>query len=113
MSPTLPFVRRMANLLLSERVANASIGKNWLTRFVRRHEELFSKFLRKYDYQRAKCEDLVLIQGWFDRVQATIAKYGIVEEDIYNFDETGFQMGVIATAKVITQRRPRGSQSGS
>jgi len=24
-----------------------------------------------------------------------IAKYGVAEEDIYNFDETGFQMGVI------------------
>jgi hypothetical protein len=30
------------------------------------------------------------------------SKYGIQEEDIYNFDETGFQMGVIVTAKVIT-----------
>ena len=25
-----------------------------------------------------------------------------MDEDIYNFDETGFQMGVISTAKVIT-----------
>ena len=25
-------------------------------------------------------------------------------EDIYNFNETGFQIGVIATAKVITGR---------
>jgi hypothetical protein len=26
-----------------------------------------------------------------------------VDEDIYNFDETGFQIGVISTAKVITR----------
>jgi hypothetical protein len=32
----------------------------------------------------------------------TIAKYGVTEEDIFNFDETGFQMGVILTSKVIT-----------
>jgi hypothetical protein len=25
-----------------------------------------------------------------------------VDENIYNFDETGFQMGLISTAKVIT-----------
>jgi hypothetical protein len=31
-----------------------------------------------------------------------MAKYGILDEDIYNFDETGFQMGVISIAKVIT-----------
>jgi hypothetical protein len=35
-------------------------------------------------------------------VQNIIAKHGILNEDIYNFNETGFQMGVIAAAKVIT-----------
>jgi hypothetical protein len=30
-----------------------------------------------------------------------IAKYGVTEEDIFNFDETSFQMGVISTSKVI------------
>jgi hypothetical protein len=29
-------------------------------------------------------------------------KYGIIDEDIYNFDETVFQIGVVTTAKVIT-----------
>jgi len=35
-------------------------------------------------------------------VQNTIAKYRILSNDIYNFDETGFQIGVISTAKVVT-----------
>ena len=30
------------------------------------------------------------------------AKYGIVDEDIYNFDETGFIMGKILSQSVIT-----------
>jgi hypothetical protein len=63
---------------------------------------------RKYDYQRAKCEDPVLIQGWFSVVRNLIAKYGILEEDIYNFDETGFQIGVISTSKVITRAERKG-----
>ena len=29
-------------------------------------------------------------------------KYGIVDTDIYNFDETGFMIGVILTAIVVT-----------
>ncbi|KAM4064167.1 DDE superfamily endonuclease [Hirsutella rhossiliensis] len=65
--------------------------------FTFRHDALMSKYLRKYDYQRAL-------------VRATIAKYGIAAEDIYNFDETGFQMGVIATAKVVTQTKPSTSK---
>lgn len=32
-----------------------------------------------------------------------IAQYGITSDDIYNFDESGFAMGVSATTKVIKQ----------
>jgi hypothetical protein len=35
-------------------------------------------------------------------VQNTIAKYRLEGEDIYNFDKAGFQIGVIATGRVIT-----------
>jgi hypothetical protein len=50
-------------------------------------------------------------------VKNTIAKYGIHAEDIYNFDETRFQMGVISTTKVITSaersNRPISIQPGN
>jgi hypothetical protein len=36
------------------------------------------------------CEDREQIKGWFRLVRNIIAKYGIVQDDIYNFDETGF-----------------------
>ena len=38
----------------------------------------------------------------------TIEKYGVAEDDIFNFDETGFQMGVISTSKVITTSERKG-----
>jgi len=44
----------------------------------------------------------VLIWAWFKRVQDIKIEYGILNKDTWNFDETGFQMGVITTAKVIT-----------
>jgi hypothetical protein len=42
-------------------------------------------------------------------VEETIAKYGVRNDDIHNFDETGFQMGVISSMKVIIglERRAR------
>jgi hypothetical protein len=43
-----------------------------------------------------------LISLWFKLIKDTIIKYSVIEEDIFNFDETGFQMGVISTSKVIT-----------
>jgi hypothetical protein len=109
-------VQEMADLLLSER-GESSVGKNWTTNFIKRRTEIKAKFSRKYDYKRAKCEDPKIIQEWFSLVRNTVAKYGILEQDIYNFDEAGFAMGVIATAKVVTsleaKSRPKTIQPGN
>jgi hypothetical protein len=44
-----------------------------------------------------------MIRPWFERVQATKQKYGILDKDVYNFDETGFVMGLVidSSSKVI------------
>ena len=91
----------MANRLLATR-NQLRIGKHWVSNFIKRRLELWMRFQHKYDYQRAKCEDPEVIQGWFNLVRNTIAKYGIQDADIYNFDETGFMMGVISTGIVVT-----------
>ena len=98
-------VREIANLLLMRRGSTPvqTVGKNWVTNFVKRHSELSTRFSRRYNYERAKCEDPKIIQEWFNCVQHTILQYGIDPDDIYNFDETGFAMGLTATAKVITR----------
>ena len=36
------------------------------------------------------------------------AKYGILDDDIYNFDEIGFLMGMLLHAKVIIALEKRG-----
>jgi RecB family endonuclease NucS len=46
-------------------------------------------------------EDPNTIVEWFRLVEKTIAQYGITSDDIYNFDESGFAMGVSATTKII------------
>jgi hypothetical protein len=50
-------------------------------------------------------EDPKLIREWFSVISNTKAKYGICDEDIYNFDETGFQMGQIRSAMVVTSSK--------
>jgi len=98
-------VREMANLLLESRGITPvlSVGKNWVTKYVKRHSELSSRFSRRYNYERAKCEDPKIISEWFSLVQKTIDENGIDPDDVYNFDETGFAMGLTATARVITR----------
>jgi hypothetical protein len=102
MPPRIATVQQMASLLAMQLPGARPVGKNWVQGFLKRHNDLQSKWNRKYDYQRAKCEDPKLIHEWFKRIQDTKAQYGILDEDSYNFDESGFQMGVIATARVVT-----------
>ena len=49
-----------------------------------------------------KYKDLITISKWFNCIQAIIAQYGILPENTFNFNETKYAMGVIATVKVIT-----------
>jgi hypothetical protein len=99
--PRHSLVREMANHLLSQH-GDQQVGEKWVYNLIQRRPEIESKFSRKYNYERAKCEDPKIIQEHFDRVRDAISKYGILPEDIYNFDETGFAMGLCTTAKVIT-----------
>ena len=101
-------VRQMANLLLEKRSdlgqgSGSGIGKHQVINFVQRHQALQTRYNRKYNYQQAKYEDPAIIREQFHLVQNTIAKYSIQNKDIYNFDKTGFQIGVISTTKVVTR----------
>jgi hypothetical protein len=112
----LRFVEEMANSLLADRDA-PPVGTRWAHNFVKRQPELKTRLFRRYDYQRAKCEDPTIIRGWFRLVENTIAKYGIQSDDIWNFDETGFMMGIMQSGMVVTgaerQGRPKSVQPGN
>ncbi|CAG8971612.1 hypothetical protein HYALB_00008005 [Hymenoscyphus albidus] len=114
--PRVRCVEDMANRILSERGAGR-VGKNWTSNFVRRQPELKTRFNRRIDYQRVQCENSDAYNAWFRLVRNIIDKYGIQEEDIYNFDETGFCMGQITSEMVVTSTerlsRPRTVQQGN
>ncbi|USP74756.1 hypothetical protein yc1106_02030 [Curvularia clavata] len=105
----------MADKLLAARGAG-QVGQKWPANFVKRTDSLTTRFNRAYDRQRALCEDPVLIKSWFELVEQTKAKYGICDEDVYNFDEAGFLMGKITTQLVVTaserRARPKAIQPG-
>ena len=114
--PRLLDVANMANCLREER-GLGPVGSNWASTFVSRTPELKVKFNRKYDYKRALCEDSGVIQGWFSLVANIKAKYGILDANTYNFNETGFTMGQISSRAVVTAadlpRQPKSIQPGN
>ena len=106
-APTYAAVCDMANRLLAARGAG-QVGVHWPRNFVKRTDSLKTRFNRPYDRQRALCEDPVLIKSWFELVEQTKAKYGICNNDVYNFDEAGFMMGKITQQLVVTGSERRG-----
>ena len=61
----IPTVHYLAQLLLSARLSSqtAYVGEHWVTRYIKHHTELSSKYSPRYDYQCAKREDPELITG--------------------------------------------------
>jgi hypothetical protein len=86
-------VRDMANDLLAER-GGKPVGRHWVDNLKTRTPEIKLRRSRP-----------------FELVANTKAKYGILDEDMYNFDETGFMMGVIHGQMAFTGPEKRGTKS--
>ena len=96
----------MAQALLDHRGSARparTIGKNWIYKFLSKHPALKIRLSRRRDAQRVKQEDPRVIKPWFERVLATKKRYGILDQDTYNFNKTGFAMGLItgSSSKVV------------
>jgi len=91
----------MADKLLAVR-GGEPVSKHWAKRFVTRSAELKMAFNQAKDRQRILQEDPEIIGAWFTLVEETKAKYGVHDDDVHDFDETGFQIGVIGSMNVVT-----------
>ena len=105
-SPTLRWVEDMANQLRAARDAGP-VGPRWASAFVKREPGVKSRMTRQRDRQRVLCSDQRVIRPWFNLVQNVKAKYGIQDEDTYNFDKTGFTIGIGNCVKVVTASERR------
>jgi hypothetical protein len=114
-APSHTEVRSMADQLLAVR-GGTCVGINWVERFISRQPQIKSQLSRPRDYRRILCSNAAIIEPWFELVASVKAKYGILDEDTYNFDETGFQIGVGGSVKVVTaselRLNPIGRQPG-
>jgi hypothetical protein len=78
------------------------VGEHWSHRFLLRHPELHKMKQKPIELARKIAHDPVLIGNWFNRFQALVDEFGVAKEDIWNFDETGFRIGVGRTQWIIT-----------
>ncbi|KID81679.1 transposase [Metarhizium guizhouense ARSEF 977] len=109
-------IRDAANLILREQSSLAphrdppTVGQHWVDRFIKRHKySVLPQRIREVN--RHNAETIRNVTTYFERLYDCITDYGIVGSDIWNMDETGFQIGVGKSRMVVT-RRPRASYLG-
>ena len=89
------------------------VSEQWSRRFLSRHPEYFIRKQPTIDVNRKNAHQPEDIHNWFERYQAVCNEYKIEIGDIYNFDETGFRIGVGRDQWIITRDPNRQSYLGS
>lgn len=64
----LAVVKGMAEAVIARREKERILGKNWMSRFLRRHPELATKLGTRLDRQRARASDPVVLKDYFKKV---------------------------------------------
>jgi Tc5 transposase DNA-binding domain len=96
----------IANLILREDHTGDGIppvvSERWSHRFFKRHSILNMMKQKPIELVRKAAHDPVLIADWFSRFKALQDEFGVVKEDIWNFDETSFRIGVGRNQWIVT-----------
>ena len=78
------------------------VSKDWVLHFLQRHSKYIIKKRKSLSIIRKLTHNQEDILVHFERFQETKTKYDILEDDIYNMNETDFRIDISRTHKVIT-----------
>jgi len=78
------------------------VSLDWPKRFLARHPHLKQRRQRPIAVQRKDANNVDDLANYFTKLEVAIAKYGIVLEDLWNMDETGFRVGCDRSRMVVT-----------
>jgi hypothetical protein len=97
-------VRQIITYLLAENNDHKPLGKNWTTKFLKRHPQLATRPGQRMDINRLVALDTGIIQTFFSKFCELRTRYNVEDQDIYNMDEKGFQMGQTGSEPVIVNK---------
>lgn len=81
------------------------LGKNWVSYFLKRQDELRICYVRSIDLERATANDNpALIMKFFTNYSDAKTQYNVKDNNTWNMDETGTLMGYAYSAKVVILR---------
>ena len=100
-SARLPMIANCANTILrashpSDKSTSPlpTVSSAWISRFLERHPEFHIRKQKTLDRDRKNAHNPSNILDWFEGYQRLCEEKELQKEDIYNFDETGFRIGV-------------------
>jgi len=70
------------------------LRKHWVTEFLRLNSDCHLVKQKSKDIQRTAAQESVVFKDYFTKYQRLKDELGIMDQDIYNFDETGFRISV-------------------
>lgn len=106
-SARLQMVTSCANTILRNAHTSPSpppvVSNQWANRFLNRHPEYFGRKQKSIDSDRKNAHQPENILAWFAKYHAVCEEHSIQPCDQYNFDETGFHIGIGRDQWIITR----------
>ncbi|RKF76185.1 hypothetical protein GcM3_080005, partial [Golovinomyces cichoracearum] len=93
-NPKKKYIRLAANSILRAAGSTEKVGRDWTSRFIKRHSQYKFKQSRSISAARKRATQKEEIIKYFERFEATMKEYNIDIRNLWNFDETGFRIGV-------------------
>jgi hypothetical protein len=75
-------------------IAEKDVGVSWSKRFLKRHPDLKVKKTTPLAGSRASALNKTNVDGFYSLLMETINEFNISDENIYNMDEKGVQLGI-------------------
>ena len=79
------------------------VSDAWGARFLARHPEFTVRKSKPIANKRKWAHNPVDLKAWFYRFRNALMNYGISPQDVYNFDETGFSVGMGGAQRILTR----------
>lgn len=94
-------LQRGPETTLTAPAGRLSPGKDWPQAFCKRHPELKVARLKALDWRRHEKNIYAKIVCWFDIMRAQLEETNILQENVYNMDETGVLLSVLGSSKYL------------
>ncbi|ERF69424.1 hypothetical protein EPUS_09427 [Endocarpon pusillum Z07020] len=78
------------------------VSDHWTQRFLERYPGLCKMKQKPLELERKLAHDPRVFSNWFRRFHQLRTKYGVADEDIWTFDETGFRIGMGKSQWIVT-----------